>query len=94
MKKSFLTSGPVLVANQARQVLHILYLFSPSPTSQKSILKCRLSKSSAASHTYFSIQANSMDPDQTAHGGEVCSQSTLFATETLKNSRRHTAGDI
>ena len=29
----------------------------------------------------FSIEANSVDPEQTAHIGAVCSGSTLFAIE-------------
>ena len=33
---------------------------------------------------YFRIQANSMDPDQTAPKGAVWSGSTLFAKMTLK----------
>ena len=34
--------------------------------------------------TYFCIQANSVDPDQTAARGSVWSWSTLFAQMTFK----------
>ena len=34
--------------------------------------------------TYFCIQANSVDPDQTAPKGAVWSGSTLFAEMTFK----------
>ena len=34
--------------------------------------------------TYFCIQANSVDPDQTAARGAVCSGSTLFAKWLLQ----------
>ena len=35
--------------------------------------------------TYFCIQANSVDPDQTAPRGAVWSGSTLFAEMTFKS---------
>ena len=49
-------------------------------------LYCRLLKSSAANNclallTYLSIEANSVDPEQTAHIGAVWSGSRLFSIE-------------
>ena len=38
--------------------------------------------------TYFGIQANSVDPDQTAPKGAVWSGSTLFAKMTFKITSR------
>ena len=38
--------------------------------------------------TYFSMQANSVDPDQTAPRGAVWSGSTLFAKMTFKITSR------
>ena len=38
--------------------------------------------------TYFRIPANSVDPDQTASDGAVCSGSTLFAKITFKITSR------
>ena len=38
------------------------------------------------SRTNFSIKTNSMDSDQTAPRGAVCSASTLFATLTFRSS--------
>ena len=40
--------------------------------------------------TYFCIQANSVDPDQTAPRGAVWSGSTLFAEMTFKNHKQMT----
>ena len=43
--------------------------------------------------TYFCIQANSVDPDQTAPKGAVWSGSTLFAKMTLKSQADDKADD-
>ena len=43
--------------------------------------------------TYFCIQANSVDPDQTAPRGAVWSGSTLFAKMTLKSQADDIADD-
>ena len=40
--------------------------------------------------TYFCIQANSVDPDQTAPKGAVWSGSTLFAKNDFKNHKQMT----
>ena len=40
--------------------------------------------------TYFCIQANSVDPDQTAPRGAVWSGSTLLAKMTFKNHKQMT----
>ena len=40
--------------------------------------------------TYFCIQANSVDTDQTAPKGAVWSGSTLFAKMTFKNHKQMT----
>ena len=40
--------------------------------------------------TYFCIQANSVDPDQTAPKGAVWSGSTLFAKMTFLNHKQTT----
>ena len=40
--------------------------------------------------TYFCIQANSVDPDQTALKGAVWSGSTLFAKMTFKSHKQMT----
>ena len=42
---------------------------------------------------YFCIQANSVDPDQTAARGAVWSGSTLFAKMTFKITRDGKADD-
>ena len=44
--------------------------------------------------TYFCIQANSVDPDQTAPRGAVWSGSTLFAKITLKSQADDIADNI
>ena len=43
--------------------------------------------------TYFCIQANSVDPDQTAPTGAVWSGSTLFAKMTFKIQAEDKADD-
>ena len=43
--------------------------------------------------TYFCIQANSVDPDQTATKGAVWSGSTLFAEMTFKVTGKDKADD-
>ena len=101
-EKSFITSGPNLVENHARQVLLILYLLSPSPASpkficffhlsSKFILKCRLPKSYAASHTNYRQTVCTLIRLLIEDKSGLSTDCLL--KRRLKNSRRHTAGDI
>ena len=58
------------------------------PASENVLCLCHLLNILAVFQTYFCIQANSVDPDQTAPKGAVWSGSTLFAEMTFKITSR------
>ena len=86
-KRAFLTSWPTYF---------YLSTFRPLKRQEKYIWKCRLLKSSAANNCQtlmmnLSIEANSVDPEQTAPIGAVWSGSSLFVIEasyTFQQTRK------
>ena len=63
------------------------------PASENVVCLCRLLNILANFSNLFCIQANSVDPDQTASSGAVWSGSTLFAKNNLKSQADDKADD-
>ena len=68
--------------------IHLSTLIMPRKPASENVCLCHLLNILANFQTYFCIQANSVDPDQTAPRGAVWSGSTLFAKMTFKITSR------